>query len=244
MTLPGLSRILAVSVTVLITGCGGGNEEGRRPADADTLPASRVPAGRLPEGAVYDFGSSRGGPADVAGAYFMGRRTAPVTVATFGDFQCRFCARSQEATAAAREELVQAGTVRILYLDFPLGMHPRSGAAAEFARCVGAVEGGATYWRAHEALHQKQERWSAAETAEAGLREVAGAIGASWPEVSACMASDAELPAIRRFRELGRRLGVRGTPTSFFNGMPKVGVMTAGEFRERVADARDPGPAR
>lgn len=213
--------------------------EAASPDSTPTDPGS-VPAGRLPPGTTYDFGDGGGGVADVGGAYYLGQPDAPVTVATFGDFQCTFCARSERATAAAREDLLEAGAIRVLYLDFPLSIHARGEPAAEFARCVGRVDGARAFWRTYRALHRRQDSWSRGGTVESGLRQVAEAVGVSWSEVDACMESDVERPAVERFRRLGQGVGVRGTPTSFFNGARRVGAITGPVFR-RMVEATRPG---
>jgi protein-disulfide isomerase len=230
----------AILLVLALGACTGEDTPARQVTEDDTAAArtqdGRVPAGRLPEGATYDFGAMRGGEAEVGGAYYIGRSDAPVTVATFGDFECQFCARSEAATAPARTELLEAGTVRVFYLDFPLPMHARGRPAAEFARCVGRTEGPRAFWRAYRTLHRTQDRWTDARTVEDGLRTVADKLGASWPEAKSCMDADTELPAVVRFQRLGRRVGIRGTPTSFFNGVPRVGAITEPVFR-RMVDA-------
>lgn len=239
----GIAVVLAI--TVLAAGaCSGGEGVGSDVPDGATVasPAVDVPVGRLPEGTTYDFGPARGGPAEVGGAYFIGPADAPVTVAVFGDFQCRFCARSEAATAAARRDLLRSGTVRILYLDFPLPVHARSGPAAEFARCTGRVAGARAFWRAYVTLHRTQDRWSSSGTVDAGLRAVALEVGAPWRDVRACMESGAERSAVERHRRIGQRVGVRGTPTSFFNGVPRAGAIDGAEFRRRVDAVQREGP--
>lgn len=236
------TRVLALFAPILVLlvagACSDREAPARQVADRDTLrrqdPAGPPPAGRLPEGATYDFGPMRGGEADIGGAYFVGRPEAPVTVAVFGDFQCAFCARSEAATARARRELLESGTVRIVYLDFPLPIHARGRPAAEFARCVGRNEGPRAFWRAYRTLHRTQDRWTSGGPVEEGLRSVARDISVDWPAVALCMQADTELPAIDRLQRVGRRVGIRGTPTSFFNGVPRVGAITGPVFREMV----------
>lgn len=238
----GLWTAAAILLLLAPGACTGEEAPARQVTEDDTAAArtggGRVPAGRLPEGATYDFGAMRGGEAEVGGAYYIGRSDAPVTVATFGDFQCTFCARSEKATARARGELLEAGTIRVIYLDFPLPMHGRGRPAAEFARCVGRVDGAHAFWGAYRTLHRSQDRWTGARTVEGGLRTVAREVGATWADVESCMDADTELPAIGRFQRLGRRVGIRGTPASFFNGVLRVGAITGPVFRQIVDAAR------
>jgi protein-disulfide isomerase len=234
---PAASFLLLLSA---LGDCVDGEAPARQMAEHDTagegVGAGGVPTGRLPEGATYDFGGIRGGEVDVSGAYLNGRPDAPVTVATFGDFQCVFCARSERATAGARAQLLEEGTIRVLYLDFPLPIHARGRPAAEFARCVGRIEGGRGFWESYRRLHRTQDRWTGAGKVEDGLRVVAREVGAEWPTVASCMDTDAEVPTIERFQRLGGRVGVRATPTRFFNGVPRVGAITGAQFR-RMVDA-------
>lgn len=236
-----LAPILAL---LLAGGCSDPEPPERRVAEPDSprreAPSGPPPVGRLPDGATYDFGPMRGGETDVGGAYFSGRADAPVTVAVFGDFQCAFCARSEAATAAVRKELLEEGTIRVFYLDFPLPMHARGRPAAEFARCVGRTESPRAFWRAYRTLHRTQDRWTTGGPVEEGLRSVAREIGANWSPVASCMEADIELPAIGRLHRIGRRVGIRGTPTSFFNGVPRVGAITGPVFR-RMVEATRPG---
>jgi len=60
----------------------------------------------------------------------LGPREARVTLTVFSDFECPYCA--QMAATLRHEVLPRAGdTVRLLFRNFPLAMHPWARTAAE-----------------------------------------------------------------------------------------------------------------
>lgn len=236
ISIAALAALLAIMAAV-----GAARAGDAQPVDRTDQKVADVPATMLPAGETYTFGE-REVVADIGGAYAIGEPDAPVTIAIFGDFQCRFCARSHMATQEVREKLLREGVIRVVYLDFPLGFHDRSETAAAFARCSGRAAGAGTFWKTYGALHEMQTVWTGWSSAEGGLRRVAEAVGVPWAEVSACMGSGVEEATIERFRALGLRVGVRGTPTNFFNGAVRVGALEPELFQALVDEALRSAP--
>lgn len=226
---------IMVLMTVVGAACSGDAYSLQRAAEK----LGDVPATMLEAGETYTFGE-REAVADIGGAYVIGEKDAPVTIAVFADFQCQFCARSHVGTQAVRQELLRNGVIRMVHLDFPLALHNRSEDAAAFARCSGRVAGAAAFWQTYSALYEMQTMWSGWSSAEEAFRRMAESIDVPWDEVSACMDSGDEEAAIDRFRKLGFRVGVRGTPTSFFNGVVRVGALDAELFQALVDEAQRP----
>src|SRR5690606_17287626 len=81
-----------------------------------------------------------------------GPKDAKVTVVTFSDFQCPYCARATRTV----EELKQfyGDKIRIAYRHFPLSQHTRATPAAEASHC--ADEQG-KFWEYHDVLYQNQQ---------------------------------------------------------------------------------------
>jgi len=51
----------------------------------------------------------------------IGSKDAPVTIVEFSDFQCPFCGRAEPTLKQVREKY--GDKVRLIYMDFPLGIH-------------------------------------------------------------------------------------------------------------------------
>src|SRR4051812_35076791 len=56
--------------------------------------------------------------------YLIGSASAPLEVIEFGDFECPQCGKFATLTEPdVRARLINAGKVRLRYIDFPLDMH-------------------------------------------------------------------------------------------------------------------------
>jgi protein-disulfide isomerase len=135
----------------------------------------------------------------------VGPKTAPVTIVAFEDFQCPYCLQAQPLLAT------HTGDIRFIYKDFPLSsIHPDAQSSAEAAQC--AHQQG-KFWEYHDELFANQER-----LAEAFYRATAKKIGLNITAFNECMATGKSKQVISQDVELGRTLGVVGTPTFFVNG--------------------------
>ena len=139
----------------------------------------------------------------------LGLVTAPVTIVAFEDFQCPYC---RQAQPALKQLLATYGRdVRFIYKDFPLNViHEEAQAAAEAGQC--AYEQG-KFWEFHDALFENQERLS-----EAFYRTVAKEVGMNITQFNECEKSGKYRKQVNEDAQLGRTLGVVGTPTFFVNG--------------------------
>lgn len=146
----------------------------------------------------------------------VGRDDAPVVIWEFADFQCPGC--GQFATFVApliKDRLVKAGTVKYVFYDFPLPMHPHAFLAARAARC--ANEQG-RFWEYHDLVFGKQPQWSAVGDATDVFLQYGDQVGLDRGKFEECVRSDRYVREISESMQLGTSLGVRGTPTLFVNG--------------------------
>lgn len=138
----------------------------------------------------------------------QGPADAPVTLVTYSDFECPYCAAAGPVIEAFAR--ANAGTLRYCSLLFPLPLHPNAltaGQAALFAREQGR------YWELHHRIFASQAGLS-----EARLMELAGEVGLDARALKAHLAAETFLPALEAQRDAGRAAGVTGTPALFFNG--------------------------
>jgi protein-disulfide isomerase len=146
----------------------------------------------------------------------IGREDAPVVIYEFADFQCPACAQfATFYTPLIKERLVEPGTVRYVYYDFPLAQHPHSFVAARAARC--ADEQG-RFWEYHDLLYGRQSTWSSMRNAVDFFVDLGREAGLDQRQFEACVRSDRYQEEVSRSLRLGEALGVSGTPTLFVNG--------------------------
>jgi protein-disulfide isomerase len=102
------------------------------------------------------------------------------------------------------EKFVRTGKVELIYLDFPLQMHPYAFKAAEAAACAGDQK---MFWEMHHQLFANQGALAPdrlpAQAEEAGLDVAA---------FQKCLASGHHAGGIREDVRTAQNLGITGTP--------------------------------
>lgn len=168
----------------------------------------------------------------------QGDTAAPVWIIEVSDFQCPYCKRWHDETyPALRREFIQAGIVRMAYLNLPLGQHEHALAAAQAAMCASAQE---RFWPVHDALFNTQERWTplGAAQAVAMFDSIALASDINAQEYRRCRDSNVMQRLIIADKSRATAAGVNSTP-SFFVGREGIsGAAPIQEFRAAIARAR------
>jgi protein-disulfide isomerase len=137
-----------------------------------------------------------------------GSPMAPVTIVEFSDFECPFCAAAHPVLEQIVEE--SGGKVRLVFKQFPLDAHPNARAAARAAIAAGKQ---GKFWEMHDRLFEHQDALEPHQ-----LEGHAKALGLDTERFGEDMESEATERRIEEDRALGRRVGVRGTPSIFING--------------------------
>ncbi len=156
-----------------------------------------------------------------------GSVTAPVTVVTFTDLQCPFC-RKLSATLDALRVDYGKSDVRFVTKHYPLAFHQLARPAADAAAAVRSLHGEkaalAFIARAFESL-AGQGSWEDAARAE--QLDVA--------RIQAELATGTPQKKVDLDMALAERLGVRGTPATFVNGV----LVSGAQPKEKLAAAID-----
>ena len=143
-----------------------------------------------------------------------GPANASLTIVEFSDLQCPHCKQAQPVIEKLMADFPNA---RFVFQQFPLeGAHPWAFKAANWAQCIGH-ENNAAFWKFVNGIYDDQLNIDA-QNADAKMKEHATATGADAAKASACVADPATTKAIRDSLELGKAVGVTGTPTVFLNG--------------------------
>ncbi|HNH46059.1 MAG TPA: thioredoxin domain-containing protein [Myxococcota bacterium] len=176
-----------------------------------------------------------------AGLPFLGKNKAPVQVVEFSDFQCPFCKRLATSLHQLAAEYPQDVQVSYVYFplnldcnagDLPRSMHPEACNAAVAAHCADQQ---GKFWEMHDQLFDRQGELGA----KTYLR-MANEIGLDEARFQSCVADPASVAAVRKATELGKELGVTGTPTFFVNGRQMAGAQPI-EILRAVVEAEKAG---
>jgi protein-disulfide isomerase len=154
------------------------------------------------------------------------RKTCPITVVEFSEFQCHYC--SQAMPAVKRVLTEYRGKISWTVRDFPLSFHDRARSAATAAHCAGDQ---GKFWHLYTSMFENQAKLS-----DGDLKSYAHkAVGdkAKW---DACFANQAgKSQIIDANMDSGMKVGVSGTPAFFINGRRLSGALPYEEFK-RVID--------
>jgi protein-disulfide isomerase len=153
-----------------------------------------------------------------------GNAKAPIVIVEFSDFQCPFCRQVQLTlkNLLAKYE----GQVSLAYRDFPLReIHPQAQLAAEASRCAGEQ---GQFWPYHDLLFARPDRLN-----REGLVEHARTLKLDEKQFDSCLSNAKYRAQVEQDFEEGRRVGVRGTPAFFINGVFLFGAKTQATF-ERI----------
>lgn len=144
------------------------------------------------------------------GGSVVGPSNAPIKIVFFSDFQCPFCIQAHAGLARLRE--AYPGRVAVIYRHFPLeSIHPYARSAALAAEC--AAEQG-RFEEYQDALFAAQgtlylQQW----------QELAGQSGVpDLSEFARCVVDARHDDRIVHDLELGRSIGVNGTPAFVLDG--------------------------
>ena len=153
-----------------------------------------------------------------------GDQKAPVTLVEFSDYECPYCATTQPTLKRVLEQY--PGKVRLVFLDFPLSIHPSAPKAAEAALCAGEQ---GRYWEMHDRLFANQKALGTD-----SLKAHARALALDPIAFDKCLDSGRMAPVIEANKKTGESSGVNSTPYFFVNGRPLSGAQPYERFRELV----------
>jgi protein-disulfide isomerase len=162
-----------------------------------------------------------------------GLTNAPNTIVIFSDFQCPYC---KNAAKLLREQFMPAEgeTVRLVFRNFPLGMHKWSEAAAEAASCA-RNQSDSAFWELHDLIFQHQSEITLANL-EQQLNTMAESVhGLNLGAFRKCIQGHEMKQVVDDDVQMGTRSLVTATPTVFINGhkLPE-GVRSVLQIKARL----------
>jgi protein-disulfide isomerase len=162
----------------------------------------------------------------------LGSETATVWLLIVSDFQCPFCKQWHDETfASVKREYVDAGKIRVAYMNFPLQQHANSWPSAIAAMCASAQ---GKFWATQDRIFTAQKNWESLPNPTVYLDSLAIASGVDPARQHACTKDRQLRTLIDRDQLRMREAGVQSTPT-FFVGSRKIeGAQPADSFRKVI----------
>ncbi len=162
-----------------------------------------------------------------------GKRSAPVVIEEWADFQCPFCSRVEPTLEAIRREF--GGQVRLVWHHLPLPFHQDAALAAEAAEEVRAQKGDGAFWRYHDLLLEAQKEPEG--LAREQLEVLALKVGVSVERFREALDDHRHRDRVDADAEVGKTVGINGTPAFVINGYYLSGAQPESRFRALVKRA-------
>lgn len=174
-------------------------------------------------------------PEELAGPTYRemiyGDPMAPVTIVEYASLTCSHCAAFHNGVLPElKKNYIDTGKVRLVFRDFPLDGLAMAGAM--LARCAPDKRGQAML----NVMFRQQATWVTAKQPIEPLTSYAKLAGMTGDDVTACLANENIMTAIRQGQETASNLyKIESTPT-FFIGDVKVEGNRGYEFMAEIID--------
>jgi protein-disulfide isomerase len=155
-----------------------------------------------------------------------GSTSAPITIVEFSDFQCPFCSRVLPTLDKLQKDY--PGKIRVFFRHNPLPFHSDATPAAQAAV---AAEAQGKFWEMHDKLFGNQQNLKRPD-----LEKYAKEIGLDVEKFKKDIDAPATKKRVEDDLELGKKLGVQGTPNFFVDGRPIRGAVPYEQFKSAVDD--------
>jgi protein-disulfide isomerase len=155
------------------------------------------------------------------GANGRGTWPAKVVIVEYSDFQCPFCSK---ATPVVNEIMTTYGKdLYFIYKHNPLSFHSNAEAAARAATAAG-LQG--KFWAMHDKLFANYRNLTTD-----NFNKWAGEIGLNVAAFKSDFASKAVKALVAKDQAEANKVGARGTPNFFVNGVPVRGALPFRAFK-------------
>jgi len=143
----------------------------------------------------------------------LGDPSASIVIFEFSDFQCPFCKQFfDEAYPMLKENYIKTGKALLVFENFPLiQIHSNAEKAAEATYCAGESD---KFWQMHDKIFSAQNNLSID-----NLKNLAKGLNLD-EAFDSCLDSGKYEADIKKDLELGKSLGIDGTPTFFIGKSP------------------------
>ena len=163
--------------------------------------------------------------------HIQGNPEALVTIVEFSDFQCPFCQKFHPTVQQILDNY--PNQVSWVYKHFPIDViHSEATPSAEASECVFEQKGNKGFWQFADGLFKNQSRLG-----EGLYEELASELSLNMSQFENCFSSEKYKDHVKSDYQEGIRVGVRGTPASFINGVFVSGAVSYERLKAEVEKA-------
>ena len=217
---------LLAAVTAVSIACSRGDQP--RTALAASPPARPAAAAASPARDTSLLARADGGRT-------AGRTDAKVWLIEISDFQCPYCRQWHDSTyPAIRREYIDAGKVRMAYVNMPLNSHRHAWPAAEAAMCAAVQD---KFWPVHDGIFASQADWHDQADPMPAFSAIAHRAGVDTTAWRTCVQGHQTRPLIQADADRAMRSGIESTPSFIIGNQLIAGAYPVEVFRQALDSA-------
>lgn len=130
-----------------------------------------------------------------------------ILMVEFSDYACGYCARHHSQTVPVlKANYIDTGKLELIHRNFVLS-------AQKEAEAVECADDQGKYWEYHDYLF-----WNRGNTDEEFLKDLASDLELDTTQFNACLESGEKIPELENDMDVGRGLGITGTPSFIIAG--------------------------
>lgn len=157
-----------------------------------------------------------------------------IELVEFSDFQCPFCKRfHNDVYKQIKAKYIDTNKVKFTYRHYPLPSHQNAQKAAEASECANDQ---GKFFEYHDVLFENSES-NGAGLAVSDLKQYAVNLGLNVAKFDKCLDSGAKTEIVKKDLAEGQRLGVKGTPTIYVDGVAVIGAQPFSIFETAIEKA-------
>ncbi|MCY1066007.1 thioredoxin domain-containing protein [Nannocystis sp. RBIL2] len=151
-----------------------------------------------------------------------------VTIVEFSDFQCPFCSKFTDMLNELIKDPAYANDVRVVFKQYPLPMHKDAAMGSEAALAAGEQ---GKFWEMHDILFKNQKAMTRAD-----VEKYAEELKLDMAKFKATLDAKTFQAQVNEDMALGKKFGVRGTPSFFINGKWQRGAPRTIDGLKKLVD--------
>lgn len=156
----------------------------------------------------------------------LGPATAPITLVTYSDFQCPFCARGKVVVDELRQ--LYGDRLRVVYKHYPLPRHPMATLAARYYEAV-AIQNPAAAYQFHDELFRNQSALGL--SGQPFLDRTVEKVGVNLSQVQSNLQSAVVSARLVADLAEARKFGLAGAPGFVVAGVSFSGAYPVTDFQ-------------
>jgi protein-disulfide isomerase len=164
-----------------------------------------------------------------------GPKDAPITIVEYSDFECPYCAKSNNTISTLLNKY--PGKVRVIFKHLPLSFHPSAMISAKYYEAI-SLQSSKKAYAFHDKIFQNQ---NGLKNGEPYLTQIAEDLKVDMVRLQKDLHSNLVKDKIKEDITEAQKFNIQGTPGFIINGVPVKGAYPVEHFERIISKLKERG---